>query len=75
MGFDQGGIAEVDEVRRTIRMRRSTGRPTWYLNYRKIEEVYNLIQKNELNLDPTVGKLFNRIVEAFRYPVVAWGAR
>ncbi|MCR3921390.1 MAG: hypothetical protein NUK65_02595 [Firmicutes bacterium] len=44
-------IAEVNEANRTIRMRRSTGRITGALKYDKIEEVYNLIEKGELDLD------------------------
>ncbi len=44
-------IAEVDEVNRTIRMWRSTGKITGKLNYDKIEEVYELIEKGELSLD------------------------
>ncbi len=44
-------IAEVDEVNKTVKIRRSSGKITWTLDYIKIEEVYTLVEKGELRLD------------------------
>lgn len=65
-------IAEVDEVNRTIRMRRSTGKITWNLDYDKIEEVYKLIEKGELSLDEkAIGEVIplwgNYLTGLFKY--------
>ena len=40
-------IAEVDELNRTICMRRSTGKITGPLKYEKIEEIYNLVEQGK----------------------------
>lgn len=44
-------IAEVDEVNKTIKFKRSNGKITWALDYNKLEEAYALIKKGEMKLD------------------------
>jgi len=47
-------IAEVNECSQTIRMKRSTGKITWPLDYQKVKEIHDRIQKGELILDKHV---------------------
>ena len=47
-------IAEVDELSQTIRMKRSTGKITWTLDYKKLKKIHDQIQQGELMLDPYV---------------------
>jgi len=44
-------IAEVDENAQTIRLKRSTGKITWTLDYRKLKELHDLIHRGEISLD------------------------
>ena len=65
-------IAEVDEVNRTIKMKRSTGKITWKLDYDKIEDVYKKIEKGELSIDEkAIGKVIplwgNYLAGLFKY--------
>lgn len=47
-------IAEVNEISQTIRMKRSTGKITWPLDYQKLKEIHDRIQAGELSLDQYV---------------------
>lgn len=44
-------IAEVDENAQTIRMKRSTGKITWTLDYQKLKEIHDLVHRGEISLD------------------------
>jgi hypothetical protein len=44
-------IADVNEAKRTIRMRRSTGKITWDLDYDKLYDIYQKVEARQLSLD------------------------
>lgn len=44
-------IAEVNESSQTIRMERSSGKITWELDYQKIKDIHDRINRGELILD------------------------
>ena len=56
-------IAEVDEIKKTVRMQRSTGKLTWPLDYQRLAEVHDLIHQGLIPLDP----------EAIDKEIIFWG--
>jgi hypothetical protein len=45
-------IADIDETALKIRMKRSTGKITWPLDYEKLKGVHDQIHRGEIILDP-----------------------
>jgi len=43
-------ISEVDKDKQTLRMERSTGKITWRLDYKKLEDLHSRIHSNDLAL-------------------------
>ena len=44
-------IFDIDQSNQKIRMKRSTGKITWALDYQKIKDVHDQIHNGELKLD------------------------
>lgn len=65
--FTAGGrrrlwIAEVNEVKKTLRFERSTGKISWNLSYDKLKYVYDKVNSGEIMFDY---KVIDEIIPTF----------